>query len=130
MRRTRHLLLAIVLLIPGIASANLCDDIHGLANRWHKLANAIHERTHEELSGADRKKVATEDRTLIPPSRELVTVCNKERDKKIQALGRQLSALLEEYAALNDDESWDEDVRVIDKMVVVMDELTTICDSP
>jgi hypothetical protein len=122
-------LAVLTLLLSSIASANICDDVHALANRWHRLANAIHERTHENLSPADRKRVAKEDRLLIPPSRELVTICSKESDKRVQSLGKQLAALLDEYASLNDNESWDEDVKVIDKMVHVMDDLTGICDS-
>ena len=122
----RKLLLTLVL-VPLLALGNLCDDIHAVANRWHKLANSIHNRSGDNLSAADRKKVAKEDRTLIPPSRDVVTLCRRESGK-VKALGNQLSALLDEYAALNDDDSWDEDVRVIDKMVEVLDQLTHICD--
>ena len=122
----RKLLLTLVML-PVLALGNLCDDIHAVANRWHKLANAIHNRHSENLSAADRKKIAKEDRVLIQPSREVVTLCRRESGK-VKALGNQLGGLLDEYAAIDDSESWDEDVRVIDKMVDVLDQLTHICD--
>lgn len=120
-------LLLITALVPLLALANLCDDIHDLGNRWHKLANAIHDRHDEHLSAADHKRVAKEDRALIPPSRDLVAICRKE-DAKVKALGNQLAGLLDEYAAIDSNDSWDEDVAVIDRMVEVLDKLTGICD--
>ena len=107
--------------------ANLCDDIHGLANRWEKLANTIHNRKDDNLSSAEHKKVGKEDRKLVPPSQEVVGLCRQEMGK-VKALGNQLSGLLDEYAAIDDSDSWDEDVRVIDKMVEVLDQLVKICD--
>jgi len=104
--------------------ANLCDDIHALANRWDKLADTIHNRKGDN---ADHRKVAAEDRKLIPPSRELVALCRKDTPK-VKAWGNQLAALLDEYAALNNNDSWDDDVAVIDKMVDVLDKLTHYCD--
>ena len=122
----KKLLLTFVML-PIMAMANLCDDVHALANRWEKLATAIHNRRSDNLSGADHKKVGQEDRRLIPPTRDVVVLCARERGKA-KGLGNQLSGLLDEYAAIDDSESWDEDVRVIDKLVEVLDQLVKICD--
>ena len=66
--------------------------------------------------------------TRVTWARPIRSFCPVRLHGKIKALGNQLSALLDEYVAINSIDTWDEDVAVIDKMVDVLDKLTGICD--
>ena len=114
---------------PGVLQANICDDIHALANRWHKVANYIHERHGEELPASERREVTKQERQLISPTKDLAKLCKGDDNKRVQSLGKQISSVLEEYEALGEHESWDEDVKVLDKLVEILDNLTHLCDN-
>ena len=117
------------LIAPAMLQANICDDIHGLANRWHKVANYIHERHGEQLPVSERAEVIKQERQLIPPTQELAKLCNKDANKRIQSLGKQITSVVDEYLALGEHESWDEDVKVLDKLVEILDNLTHVWDN-
>lgn len=133
----RRCLAAAALLLPLLAAsahADLCDDIHRLANRWHNLANYIHEHSD---NGALRKreiaKVAAETRLLVDPTKTLGTLLTKEYEgvdkQRVRALGKQILAALEELGGLQEDDDWNEDVRIIDRLVEVTDHVVEICDT-
>ena len=134
MRALTSILAGFALLLAALpARADLCDDIHKVANRWHALANYIDEHSDGgKLRAGEIKKVAAEARNLAAPSKvlgnALVNVYKGKNEQRIRALGKQILASLEELGGLNDDDDWDEDVKIIDRLVEVLDKVTEECD--
>ena len=113
--------------------ADVCDDIHGIANRWHNLANYIHEHSDNgTLRKNEIAKVAGETRQLVNPTRTLGTFLANEYQgadaQRVRAQGKQILAALEELGGLKEDDDWNEDVKIIDRLVSVTDHVVEICD--
>lgn len=115
-------------LLTGSLRADICDDIHDLGTRWDNLATFIHERPKDQLSRGDQKKAEQEKRNLLPPTRQVARLA-AQANKSYQSLGKQLVAIVEELQSLDQKDTWDDDVRVIDKLVATLDEIVKKCDA-
>src|SRR5262249_13004047 len=118
---------------PTPARADICDDISKLADRWHKLANYIDDHSDNgRLRASEIRKVATDTRALAPPTKNLgnaiVNEFKGKNDQRVRALGKQILAALEELGGLKDDDDWNEDVKIIDRLVEVLDKIVEECD--
>ncbi len=125
------LLLAALLAIPS--RADVCDDIHALANKWHGLANYIDGHSDNgHLRKNEVAKVARDARALAGPTRTLgVFLANEYKganQQRVRALGKQILAALEELGGLKEEDDWDEDVKIIDRLVDVTDKVVEVCD--
>ena len=114
--------------------ADVCEDISKLGDRWHKLSTYIDEHSDDgKLRKSEIRKVAQETRTLVPPTKALGEVLVKEfkgkEDQRVRAWGKQILAALEELGALGDDDDWDEDVKIIDRLVDVVDKVAEACSA-
>lgn len=113
--------------------ADTCDDIARLADQWHKLANYIADHSDGgTLRKNEIQKVSRQTRDLVPPSKDLGNALVKEfrgkQDQRVRAWGKQILAMLEELGGLGEDDDWDEDVKIIDRLVEVIDKVTAECD--
>jgi hypothetical protein len=45
----------------------------------------------------------------------------------LRALGKQISAAIDELTGLGEDDDWDEDVKIIDRLVEVLDKVVDSC---
>jgi hypothetical protein len=132
---TKYLQTGLLLAFLTLPSrADVCDDIHRLANRWHDLANYIHDHSDNgKLRPKEIAKVGGEARQLLGPTKTLGDFLVKEYDgsdaQRVRAQGKQILAALEELGALKEDDDWDEDVKIIDRLVDVTDNVVNVCDS-
>jgi hypothetical protein len=58
----------------------------------------------------------------------LVSEFKGKSEQRVRALGKQVLAALEELGGLKDDDDWDEDVKIIDRLVEVLDKVVVECD--
>ncbi len=134
MRTISTVIATFALLLAALpARADLCEDIKHLADRWHQLANYIDEHSDNgKLRKNEITKVAREARTLVPPTQELGNVLAKEfkgaNEQRVRALGKQILAGLEELGGLKEEDDWDEDVKIIDRLVEVTGKIVEQCD--
>jgi hypothetical protein len=118
---------------PGLR-ADTCDDIHTLSSRWDKLATYIDNHSDDgKLRKSEVNKVIAELKVLVPPTRELGNVLIsdfKGKDEtRVRALGKQMSAALEEFAGLkDDDDDWDDVVAIFGRLVEVIDKVADQCE--
>lgn len=125
-------LAVLFLLAPArIHAGNSCDDIEALANQWHELADYIDEQTSDEgnISAKARAHVRQEQKALLPRTRALAAKLVLVKRKRIQGLGRQLQGILDQMEDADPGDAWEDDVRLIDRMVDVIDDATDQCDS-
>ena len=121
-------------LLTMTSRADVCDDIHGLANRWHNLANYIHDHSDNgRLRPNEIAKVGEDARQLLGPTKTLGNFLVSEYDgsdaQRVRAQGKQILAAIEELGALKEDDDWDEDVKIIDRLVNVTDNVVNVCDA-
>ncbi len=118
------------LLFPLRSVAGGCEDISKLSDRWTTLATYIHEHNEKrgDLSEAQVKKVRAEQKVLIPVTRDFGRALVKIDSKLIQSLGKQLVAILEELQAIPDSDGWDDDIKVIDRLVEVIEKTVEECE--
>ena len=118
------------LLFPLSAVAGGCEDISKLSERWNTLASYIHEHNDKrgDLTEAQVKKVRAEQKILIPVTRDFGKALVKIDSKLIQSLGKQLVAILEELQAIPDSDGWDDDIKVIDRLVEVIEKTVEECE--
>jgi hypothetical protein len=114
------------------AKADDCDDISKLADQWHKLANYIDNNSDDgKLRKAQIAKVSKDTKALAPGTKELGDVLAKEAKGKdlarVRALGKQISAAIDELGALGEGDDWDEDVKIIDRLVEILDKVADWC---
>ncbi len=118
---------------PGLR-ADTCEDIHSLAERWDKLATYIDNHSDDgKLRKAEVNNVIKELRVLVPPTRKLGDVLVSEfkgkDEQRVQALGKQMIAALEEFAALkDDDDDWDDVTSIFGRLVATIDKVGDQCD--
>ncbi|MBS1872675.1 MAG: hypothetical protein JSU00_05645 [Acidobacteria bacterium] len=113
--------------------ADVCEDIGHLGDRWHKLANYIDEHSDDgKLRKSEIRKVARDTKELMPPTKALGEVLVKEfkgkDEQRVRAWGKQILGAIEELGGLTDDDDWDEDVKIIDRLVEVIDKVAAECD--
>lgn len=123
---------ALLVLAPS-AKADGCDDIANLADRWHKLANYIDEHSDDgKLRKKEIARVSKETKALTPFTKEFGDALVKEAKGKdvarLRALGKQISAAIDELGALGENDDWDEDVKIIDRLVEVLDKVVDSCN--
>ncbi len=108
-----------------------CDDIEALANQWHELADYIDEQTQDgkDITPKARARVHQEQKALVPRTRALAAKLALVKRKRIQGLARQLHGLIDQMEDTDPGDTWETDVRVIDRMVDVIDDATEQCDS-
>jgi hypothetical protein len=134
MKTVSTLIAGTVLLLAAEPSrADVCDDINKLADRWQKLANYIDDHSDNgKLRKTEIAKVAQDTRQLAPGTKELgnglVREFKGKDDQRVRALGKQILAALEELGGLKDDDDWDEDVKIIDRLVDILDKVVEQCD--
>jgi hypothetical protein len=78
-------------------------------------------------------KVISELRILVPPTRELGNVLVSDfkgkDEQRVQALGKQMMASLQEFAGLkDDDDDWDDVISIFSHLVEVIDKVGDQCD--
>ena len=108
------------------AKADGCDDIAKLADRWHKLANYIDEHSDNgKLRKKEVAKVSKDTKELAPFTKAFGDALAKEGKgedtQRLRALGKQIAAAIEELGGLGEEDDWDEDVKIIDRLVEVLD---------
>ena len=111
--------------------APACASIVQLSTRWHDLAEYIVEQNGdgEGLDNDAEEIVRESEARLRGPTRSLANLLTKG-NPRLRALGRQLLAMLDELNAIQDDEGWEEDVRVMDRLADVLDTLVSMCAPP
>jgi hypothetical protein len=130
------LLASCVLLLPVIpARADVCEDVGVLADKWHDLGDYIEEHSDDGgLLKTEIKKVSTDMRALVRPTLEaantLVKGIKGKNDQRMRALGKQMLGALEELGGLKEDDDWDEDLEIIDRLVLELDKVVELCDAP
>jgi len=118
---------------PGLR-ADTCENIHNLSERWDKLATYIDNHSDDgKLRKSEVNKVIAELKVLVPPTRELGNVLVSEfkgkDEQRVQALGKQMVAALQEFAGLkDDDDDWDDVVSIFGRLVEVIDKVGDQCD--
>jgi hypothetical protein len=114
--------------------ADTCEDIHNLSARWDKLATYIDGHSDDgKLRKSEVNKVISELKILVPPTRELGNVLVSEfkgkDEQRVQALGKQMMASLQEFAGLKDhDDDWDDVTSIFSHLVEVIDKVGDQCD--
>jgi hypothetical protein len=114
--------------------ADTCEDIHNLSARWDKLATYIDKHSDDgKLRKAEVKNVIAELKVLVPPTATLGNVLVSEfkgkDEQRVQALGKQMMAALEEFTNLkDDDDDWDDVVSIFGRLVEVIDKVGDQCD--
>ena len=127
------MVMGLMLLVAApAAKADGCDDIANLADRWHKLANYIDEHSDDgKLRKREIAKVSKDTKALTPFTKAFGDALAKEGKGKdtarLRALGKQISAAVEELIGLGEDDDWDEDVKIIDRLVEVLDKVVDGC---
>ncbi len=116
-------------------AADACEDIEMLADKWHNLADYIDEHSDDDgLQKSAIKKASADLRTLVRPTLDvgnsLVKGFKGKTDLRVRALGKQILAALEEIAVLKEDDDWDEDLEIIDRLVGELDKVVELCDVP
>jgi len=115
------------------AKADGCDDIAKIADRWHKLSTYIDDRSD---NGKLRKKeiavVSKQTKELTPFTKafgdELAKITGKSKEEsRLRAMGKQISAAVDELGNLGEDDDWDEDVKIIDRIVEILDKVSEAC---
>jgi hypothetical protein len=125
---------AILSFVAPALRADTCEDIHGLADRWDKLSSYIDEHSDDgKLRKAEVNKIIKELRVLVPPTRKLgdvlVSDFKGKDEQRVQALGKQMIAALEEFAALkDDDDDWDDVTSIFSRLVATIDKVGDQCD--
>ncbi len=114
--------------------ADTCEDIHNLSARWDKLASYIDNHSDDgKLRKSEVNKVISELKVLVPPTKALGDVLVSEfkgkDERRVQALGKQMLASLEEFIGLkDDDDDWDDVVAIFGRLVEVIDKVGDQCD--
>jgi hypothetical protein len=114
--------------------ADTCEDIHSLADRWDKLATYIDNHSDDgKLRKTEVKKVIADLKVLYPPTKALGDVLVSEfkgkDEARVQALGKQMLASLQEFAGLkDDDDDWDDVVSIFSHLVETIDKVGDQCD--
>jgi hypothetical protein len=114
--------------------ADTCEDIHNLSARWDKLASYIDSHSDDgKLRKSEVNRVISELKILVPPTRELGNVLVSEfkgkDEQRVQALGKQMMASLQEFAGLkDDDDDWDDVISIFTHLVEVIDKVGDQCD--
>ena len=115
-----------------VVKADVCDEISALGDRWHALSKYIDDHSDDgKLRKNEIRKVSAETRVLVPPTKVLGTrlVENfKGKDEtRVRAWGKQILAALEELGTLTEEDDWDEDVKIIDRLVEIIDKVSEVC---
>jgi hypothetical protein len=137
LRRAVPVLGVAVLLTGGSAKvlrADTCDDIGGLGDRWHRVADFIDKHSDDgKLRKADIAKVQSTARELFPPTKGLAKVLvtefsSKNKDEaRAKSLGKQLQANIDELSALGDGDDWDDVGEIITKIGDVLNKVSDLC---
>lgn len=132
MKLLSGIVLGLILLFSAPqAKADGCDDIAKLADRWHKLANYIDEHSDDgKLQKREIAKVTKDTKELAPFTKAFGEALAQEKGKeatRLRALGKQIAAAVEELLGLGEDDDFDEDVKIIDRLVETLDKVTEAC---
>lgn len=122
----------LLLATTPMVKADGCDDISNLAERWHKLANYIDQHSDDgKLQKKEVAKVSKDTKALTPFTKAfgdaLANEAKGKDEKRLRALGKQISAAIDELGALGEDDDWAEDVKIIDRLVEVLDKVIESC---
>ena len=129
------LIAGFVLLLAALpVRAGICADINHLAERRYKVANYIDEHSDNgKLRKNEITKVAQEARVLVPPAKVPGSVPAKEfkgsNQQRVRALGKQILAGLEALGGLKEENDWDEDIKIIVRLVEVTGKIVGQCDN-
>lgn len=118
--------LTLVLALPGLAFADICDDINEVANGWNDVANLINEFGVEApLTRSEERELSTLMSSLRDGSEALVYLLHNEGDSREQRLGDQLADALDD---VYDSGYEGELIDSMDEVVDTMDDVVDYCD--
>ncbi len=118
---------------PGLR-ADTCEDIHNLSDRWDKLATYIQNHSDDgKLRKSEVAKVISELKILVPPTQKLGEILISEfkgkDEQRVQALGKQMVAAIQEFIGLKEgDDDWDDVTEIFGRLVDVIDKVGDQCD--
>jgi hypothetical protein len=122
----------LLLLSPTRSGAgSSCDDIQALADQWHELADFIDDNTSDDgaIPAKARAHVRAEQKALLPRTRSLASRLALVKVKRVRGLAMQLSGILDQMEDSDARDTWEDEVRLIDRMVDVIDDSTDQCDA-
>lgn len=120
------LTLALVLVAPMAALADICDDVNDMADGWNEMANAINELeeggfTQQEAEEVDQAILEAFDATQM-----FADLLEENGNASEARFGRRLNRTLD---VLYDAEGIDETVDAMDGVVDALDDIVDYCDS-
>lgn len=126
-----------ILLAAGASQtlrADTCDDIGGLGDRWHRVADYIDKHSDDgKLRKSEVAKVQSTARELFPSTKALAKILSEEFSSKnkdearAKSLGKQLQANIDELAALGDGDDWDDVGEIVTKIGDVLNKVADLC---
>lgn len=128
----RHTLLgAIALFILPLTAqaAEVCAQVHDLANEWHNLAHLVHETQGEGFNPGEVHDIADTIGEMDAGTRSIATLLLEHGNDTQITLGQQLEAVMNEFAQLSGAPKAEHAVRVMDQIVASIDVVTHDCDA-
>lgn len=111
-----------------------CESIHKLSDQWDKVSTYIDDHSDDgKLRKSEVRKVIADLKILVPPTRNIGNVLVNDLkgtdEKRIQAVGKQIIAALDEFNALKDDEDdWNDVTDIFDRLVELIEKVGDWCE--
>jgi hypothetical protein len=125
---------ALLFATHGLRAERDCESIHQLSDQWDKVSTYIDDHSDDgKLRKSEVRRVVADLKILVPPTRKignvLVNDLNGTGEKRMQAVGKQIIAALDEFNALKDDEDdWDDVTGIFDRLVELIDKVGDWCE--
>jgi hypothetical protein len=116
---------ALVLVAPMAAVADVCDDVDGMADGWNEMANAINELEEGGFTQEDAEEIDGAIQEAYDVTVAFADLLEENGNAREVRLGRNLNRALE---YLYQAEGIDETVDAMDGVVDALDAIVDYCD--
>jgi hypothetical protein len=117
-----------------LAAERDCESIHQLSEQWDKVSTYIDDHSDDgKLRKSEVRRVIADLKVLVPPTRKignvLVNDLKGSDERRMQAVGKQILAALDEFNGLKDDEDdWNDVTDIFDRLVDLIDKVGDWCE--
>lgn len=129
MRIRQIFLVALLVLAPAAAHADVCDDINDIANGWNAIADALEQNADDGLDDLDLNRLRRDVDELLPGTESFGEYLVDEGNAAEQDLGDDLLDTIEDLYDVDTDDYASYMVDRIDDIVDVLDDTVDFCDA-
>lgn len=111
-----------------------CASIHQLSEQWDKVSSYIDDHSDDgKLRKSEVRRVIADLKILMPATRQIGNVLVNDLkgtgENRIQAVGKQILAALDEFNGLKEDEDdWDDVTGIFDRLVELIEKVGDWCE--